>query len=78
MRREAIIYYLAKDRVPIKAWHYRGLKKMINTLNKCYIIPLCNCFTKLNDMCCIPSVKEERQSDEEIEEDLKRAKKSLI
>lgn len=43
---EAITYYLAKDRVPINAMHNRGLKKMINTLNKCYIIPSCNCFAK--------------------------------
>lgn len=43
---EAITYYLPKDRAPIIATHNRGLKKMINTLNKCYVIPSWNCFSK--------------------------------
>ncbi len=43
---EAITYYLAKDRVPINASHNGVLKKMINTLNKCYIIPSCNFVSK--------------------------------
>lgn len=34
-REEAIAYYLAKDKEPLKAKLHRGLRKMINTLNKC-------------------------------------------